>query len=411
MLNGNYALALRVIRRSKWQSFFTMFGIIAGIVSVVTIVSLGQGIKQQIVKQVNQLGNDLVTVRPGNVVTRDKDGDIVSVNPNYAYGFGSGSLNESDVEAVVGAKHVGQFSAASLLNSGASSGDVTYDNGFILGTDINFPDIINQKVEFGSYFTKGEESRQVAVIGKRVAEQLFKENVPIGQSLTIRGQEFIVRGVFEEFNSGLFGQGIDLNTGIYTPRTRLAEVAPESTQIVRVLVRPDEPKNTTKLVNDLNIKITKLHGGQKDFAVIRQEENIQVTGDILTKLTTLIAGIAGISLLVGGIGIMNIMLVSVSERTHEIGIRKAIGATNRQIRNQFMAEATMLGLIGGFWGIVLSYVANYFIRITTELKPVITIEIIVIASVVAIVEGIIFGTIPAIKAARKNPIDSLRISN
>lgn len=410
MFSGNYALAFRVIRRSKWQSFFTMFGIIIGIVSVVTIVSLGQGIKQQIVKQVNQLGSDLVTVRPGNVVTRDNSGNIVGVNPSYAYGFGSGTLNEDDVEAIVSAKHVDDFSAVSLLNSGASTGDTTFNNGFILGTDINFPSIINHKVEFGSYFTEGEESRQVAVIGKRVAEQLFKENVPIGQSLQIRGQEFIVRGIFEEFESNVFGQGIDLNSAIYTPRAILSEVAPDSTQLVRVLVRPDEPKNTVAMITDIDGKIAKLHGGQKDFAVIRQEETLEVTGDILTKLTSLIAGIAAISLLVGGIGIMNIMLVSVSERTHEIGIRKAIGATNRQIRNQFIAEATMLGLVGGFWGVILSYLANYIIRITTELKPVISWQILLIASAVAIAEGIIFGTIPAVKAARKNPIDSLRNS-
>lgn len=408
MFSGNYALALRVIRQSKWQSFFTMFGIIVGIVSVVTIVSLGEGIKQQVVKQVNQLGSDLVTVRPGNVVTRNKSGDITGVNPSYAYGFGSGTLNEEDVEAIVSSEHTADFSAISLLNSGASSGDTTFNNGFILGTDINFPAIINHKIEYGSYFSEGEESRQVAVIGKRVAEQLFKENVPIGQSLVIRGQEFIVRGIFEEFDSNVFGQGIDLNSGIYTPRAKLSEVAPGSTQLVRVLVRPDEPKNTTALITDVDSKITKLHGGQKDFAVIRQEETLQVTGDILTKLTGLIAGIAAISLLVGGIGIMNIMLVSVSERTHEIGIRKAIGATNRQIYSQFIAEATMLGLIGGIWGVILSYLANYIIRITTELKPVISWQILLLATVVAIAEGIIFGTIPAVKAARKNPIDSLR---
>ncbi len=408
MYSGNYSFALRIIRRSKWQSFFTMFGIIAGIVSVVTVISLGQGIKQQIVQQVSQLGSDLVTVRPGNVVTRDKNGDIVEVNPNYAYGFGSGSLSEDDVDAIASSDNLADFSAISLLNSGASSGDETYNSGFVLGTDVNFPSIINQEVEFGSYFTTGEQTRSVVVIGKRVAEQLFKENVPIGQSLTIRGQEFIVRGVFEEFASGILGQGIDLNSGIYAPRTQLNSVAPQSTQLVRVLVRPDQPANTDKLVKQIDTKITKLHGGQKDFAVIRQEETIQITGDILNKLTGLIAGIAAISLLVGGIGIMNIMLVSVSERTHEIGIRKAIGATNRQIRNQFMAEATMLGLIGGFWGIVLSYLVNYIIRITTELKPIILLEVIIFASVVAIIEGVIFGTIPAIKAARKNPIDALR---
>lgn len=408
MLSGNFALAWRIIKRSKWQSFFTMFGIIVGIVSVVSIVSIGEGIKNQVVKQVSHLGSDLVTVRPGNVVTRNSDGEIIKVNPNYSYGFGSGTLNEKDVSEIKATKNVKSFTTVSLLESGATVDKTQYNDGFILGTDNNFPVLLNQKIEFGSYFTEGEENRQVAVIGKRVAEKLFNENVPVGQSLNIRGQEFIVRGVFEEFGGNVFGQGIDLNRAIVVPRSILAEVSPNSTQIVRVLVKPNDPKNTTAVIKDLNNNLTRLHGGQQDFAVIRQEENLTVTSDILNKLTSLIAGVAAISLLVGGIGIMNIMLVSVSERTQEIGIRKAIGATNRQIRNQFMAEAMMLGLIGGFFGVAFSYLVNYLLRVTTNFHPSISIEVIGIATLVAVAEGVIFGTVPAVKAARKNPIDSLR---
>jgi len=133
-----------------------------------------------------------------------------------------------------------------------------------------------------------------------------------------------------------------------------------------------------------------------------------VTNDMLTLLTGFVASIAAISLLVGGIGIMNIMLVSISERTHEIGIRKAVGATNRQIRNQFMAEAIVLSLAGGIVGVVVSFFVNYMLRITTNFHPFITWQVVVIAAGVSIAVGIVFGTIPAVKAARKDPIEALR---
>ena len=162
-------------------------------------------------------------------------------------------------------------------------------------------------------------------------------------------------------------------------------------------------------MTQVNNALTASHGGQQDITVLRQDENLLVANDMLRLLTTFVTSIAAISLLVGGIGIMNIMLVSVSERTHEIGIRKAIGATNRQIRNQFMAEAVVLSFVGGIVGVVLSYLVNFILRIYTNFQPVITLPVIFAAVGVSLLVGITFGTIPAIKAARKDPIEALRI--
>jgi putative ABC transport system permease protein len=386
-----------------------MFGIVVGIVSVVTTVSLGEGIKRQVLSQTNHVGGNLLTVRPGNIVQRDKNNAITKVNPALAYGFGNGSLSESDITVVHKTEGVKDASPLSLLNAGVNSGTDRYGESFVLGTDYLFPSMVQQKVEFGSYFTAGEETRQVAVIGKRVAEQLFKENVPIGQTLSIRGQDFIVRGVFEEFNSITIGQGIDLNKAVFVPRTTLKEVADGATQIIQVLVRPEDEAKTNELMKDLSANLTRAHGGQVDTTILRQDENLTVTSDMLTLLTGFVASIAAISLLVGGIGIMNIMLVSISERTQEIGIRKAVGATNRQIRNQFMAEAIVLSFTGGVVGIIVSFVVNYFLRITTNFHPFITWQVVLVATGVSIAVGVVFGTIPAVKAARKDPIESLRL--
>lgn len=407
MFSGNYKLAWERVRTSKWHSMLTVFGIVVGIVSVITTVSLGEGIKRQVVNQVGHVGSDLITVRPGNFVTRDKTGAITRVDAAQAYGFGSGSLSEEDVTTIRQTSGVAEVSALNLLNTGLAADGATYNQGFVLGTDANLPTVLQQKVAFGSYFDGGEENRDVAVIGKRVAEQLFKENIPIGQSFTIRGRDYIVRGVFEEFGSTVLGQGIDLNKAVFIPRASLKDVVGDSAALAQVLVRPKKGQGAQTIAT-ISTSLTKAHGGQQDFTLLKQDENIMVASDMLELLTRFVASIAAISLLVGGIGIMNIMLASISERTHEIGIRKAVGATNRQIRNQFMAEAAVLGFVGGLVGVVFALATNFIIRVSTNLHPVITWPIVVIAVGVSLTVGVVFGTIPAVKAARKDPIEALR---
>jgi putative ABC transport system permease protein len=411
MYSGNFKLAIKTMRGSRWQSALTMFGIIVGIVSVITTVSLGEGIKRQVLGEINTVGSDLITIRPGNAVIRDKNGNIIKINPEYVYGFGSGSLSEQDTAVIKGVKGIKESSPLRLLNGSVKTENREYKEGFVLGTNPDLPSLLKQKVEYGIYFSKGEESRQVAVIGKRVAEELFQENVPVGQSLTIRGEDFIVRGVFEEFAPVTLGQGIDLNRAIFVPDLSLKNVAGEAAPVVRVLVRPDNPDNAKELATNISNAVEEAHGGQNDITVLRQDENLAVNSNVLNLLTGFVAAIAAISLLVGGIGIMNIMLVSVSERTREIGIRKAVGATNRQIRNQFMAEAITLSFIGGLFGIIISFAINFIIRVTSNLTPVITWPVVVIATGVAISVGVLFGTVPAIKAARKDPIESLRVGS
>jgi len=409
MYSGNLKLAYKTLKSSRWQSALTMFGIIVGIVSVITTVSLGEGIKRQVMGEVNRVGGDLITVRPGKGIKRDGNGVITRVSPEFIYGFGSGSLSEQDVAVVEGVKGVGGVSPLRHFTGSLQVEQREYNDGFVLGASSSLPELLQQKIEFGTYFSEGEENRQVAVVGKRVAENLFQENVPIGQSVSIRGTDFIVRGVFEEFNTTTLGQGIDLNQAVFVPNNALKDITDSAAPVVRVLARPQQPDQSKELASNIERALAAAHGGQHDTTVLRQDENLAITGDVLDILTGFVAAIAGISLLVGGIGIMNIMLVSVSERTYEIGIRKAVGATNRQIRNQFLSEAVVLSFLGGVFGVGLSFAVNFFIRVLTNLQPVITWPVVAIAAGVAIATGIIFGTIPAIRAARKDPIEALRI--
>lgn len=406
LLIRNIRLAITSLRSARWRSFLTMLGIIIGVVSVVTTVSIGEGIKQQVTKQINQLGPDLITIQPGRNVVRDDTGNINGVN--YLSIASAGSFSEADWKAVAKVDGTATVLPLNVVSGLPRVGERTMDGAVILGTTPAVPDMLNQKVEFGTFFHDGDTNKQVVVIGKRVAEQLFQENVPIGKSIQIRGQSFIVRGVFEEFPGSPLIGNTDYNTAIFMPYNTSKAIANERVEVYQVLVKPMEGKNGDQLINDLRSVLRTQRGGEEDFTVLKQAENLAVVSSLLNILTRFVAGVAAISLFVGGIGIMNIMLVLVGERTREIGVRKAVGATNHQIMTQFMTEAAVISVAGGFFGVLLSIVTNYILRITTNLTPVITLPIMFISVGVALLVGIVFGTTPAIRAARKDPIESLR---
>ncbi len=404
----NVKTATAILRSSKWRSLLTIVGIVIGIVAVATTISIGEGVKRQIVGQINYLGKDLITIKPGKIVERDSSGRITRVHIASNYGFGSGSLAESDIQVVGQTKHIKQVSPVTYLNSPVKHQDRTLSGSFVLGVGSSYPEMIQQKIEFGSGFSESEGQKHVAIIGKRVAETLFGENAPIGMTISVRGQDFIVRGVFEEFSGSLLSGGTDYNKGVFIPYQTSKQLAGGSIPIVQILARPDDSNKVNEVIGNLTNNLSMSRSGDEDFTILKQDENLAVTNNILNLLTGMIAGVAAISLLVGGIGIMNIMLVSVTERTKEIGIRKAIGATNRQIMSQFLTEATVLSVFGGIIGIVVTVVIVYGLHITTNLKPILTWQVVLFSALVTMIVGIVFGLAPAYKAARKNPIDALR---
>jgi ABC-type antimicrobial peptide transport system permease subunit len=395
---GNIKMALEAIRSAKWRSLLTCLGIVIGVVSVVTTVSLGEGVKQRIIAQINKAGSDLITVRPGRSIS----------TANLFSFFGTGSLTEADIrtiESTVGVKEAAPFV---YVNGFPRTNEREYKDALIIATNEKAPDMMNQKIAFGNFYAAGDAQRDVAVIGKRVAEQLFQENVPVGKLLTIRDQRFVVVGVFEEFDVSPLAPNADYNSAVFVPYEAGKQLSGGQAHIYQILARPHDPDATHRVANNINATLTSAHSGQTDFSVLKQEDTMALANEVLNMLTSFIAGIAGVSLVVGGIGILNIMIVSVTERTREIGVRKAVGATNNQIMGQFLTEAIVLSLTGGLIGILLSIVANFVLRISTNLTPVLTWPIMVIAVAVSVFVGIIFGIMPALKAARKHPIDALR---
>jgi putative ABC transport system permease protein len=402
--NGNVRMALSSLRRSRARSLLTMFGIIIGVTAVVTTISVGLGIKQQMKDQLNQLGSDIITVRPN---TTSKTGNYLSGTGVFA-GLGSSPLTQTDWTTV--GQTAGIKTAVPL---GIGSGFATVDNlrvdgGGVIATTDQLPSILNQPVRYGVFFDKQELDSHVVVIGSTVAEKLFQEDAPIGRTLSIRGQDFIVRGVFQEFSGNPLLLGADLNRAVFIPYETATSLSANTVPIAQIFARLQDPHTLGITQSTVQQNLNAAHAGQQDVVVLNRDQTLAVSAKSITLITELISGIAALSLLVGGIGIINIMLVSVTERTREIGIRKAIGATNRQILNQFLIEAAMLSAVGGVIGVLLSLLTIFILRVTTSLHPVINVSVVVIVPLLAWLVGVIFGVAPAVKAAHKDPIEALR---
>jgi putative ABC transport system permease protein len=403
---GNIKSAMASMRTSKWRTILTMMGVVVGITSVITIVSLGEGLKHQISDQINQLGKDVLTVRSGKLVNRKQSGAITNVNL-LAF-LSTSTLTSKDVDSISKLKSVDAVVPINFVTSSAKSDTVSSDNLFVVGTSPQMADVLHQKINYGAFFDQDGTDQDLAVIGDSVAHELFGELNPVGQTIHIQGANFIIRGVLAQTSGGLLSVAqTDFNTAVFIPSKAALELTNGHTNILQILVRSSSG-NLDETQNDIHAALFKNHEKQENFTVLRQYELLEIASSTVSIITNFISAIAAISLLVGGIGIMDIMLVSVSERTREIGVRKAIGATNRQILMQFLMEGSALSIGGGIIGIIIALIINQLLRLYTNLGPVVTLPIVILAFTVSVLIGIIFSVAPALKAARKHPIDALR---
>lgn len=406
MFSENIKMALGSIRSARARSFFTMLGIIIGVVSVVTIVSIGEGVKNRVSGQIGTLRENVLTVRPGKLVNRDASGAISGIN--FFSAQPTASLSDGDVKVLSELDSVDTIAPMSIVGAVPNANNKNYDEGLVIATSRDYPRISGQKVEFGSFFTSDESDNRSVIIGATVAERLFNEFVPVGQTLKIKDQEFIVRGVFEKLPSDPTNVGIDYNNALFIPREAARKLPDINPIIYQILLSPKDDTSTDKFVDEVNAAMRTNHGGRNDFTVLKADEALNVTDSVLDAITAAIVGIAAVALFVGGISIMNVMLVSVSERSREIGIRKAVGATDQQIQRQFLIESAVLSVWGALIGVFIAGAINITLLVATNLQPVITWQPVVASVIVSVAVGIIFGVIPAVKASRKDPIEALR---
>jgi len=401
MWSGNFKTAIGSLRLSKWRTIFTMLGIIIGISSVVTIVSLGEGLKHDITGQIHDLGGNVISVRPGKLVTS-------SNNLNFFALFSTSTLTPADVKNIRQLPSVEASVPIDFITSSVTADTKELDNIFVAGTTPELAKLLHQQVNYGEFITPDNEDQSFAVIGADVAQKLFREANPVGGTIKINGQDFIIHGVFKRTpNSFLSITQSDFNSSVFIPFQPALDLANGRDNILQILVKSKGTDQVPQAVAGITKVLKKAHA-QQDFTVLTQKDLLGLTDNVVNDVTGFIGAIAAISLLVGGIGIMDVMLVSISERTREIGIRKAVGATNRQILTQFLTEGLALTLGGGIIGIGISILINQLLRIYTSWKPIIDIWVVILAVGVSITVGLIFSIAPALKAARKDPIQALR---
>lgn len=407
IMRGNLRMALSGVRGAKWRSLLTMLGVIVGIVAVVTIVSIGDGVKRQVAGQLNEFGPDLITVRPG---APQKDPSVKdAATKDMLFGLGNSTgLSTHDADVVAKSPHVKLAAPLGVVPGNVQVDSTTFSSALVIATNRFMPEALNHEVAYGEFWNAKTETTLTAVIGHDVADDLFGEPVPLGRSFVFRDQRFLVRGVLAPFNGVPLSPTASFDDAIFIPSGVVADLTQNSSNFYVVLAKSDEQANMPEALSGITVGLKQAHGGQQDFSVLSPEQNVENSSDVVRMITMWITAIAAISLFIGGVGIMNIMLLSVSERMHEIGVRKAVGATSRQILSQFVLEATVLSVVGGVVGIVLSLATVGLLYAYTDLKPVISWQAIAIATGVSLAIGIVFGAVPAVKAASKDPIEALR---
>lgn len=396
-------VSLRALDRNKMRSFLTALGIIIGVGAVIAMVSIGQGAKLEVEERFESMGTNLLFIRPGSRSYMGRSG-------------GGGSytnLTEADARAILE-----NCDAVKLISPNVNSrAQVIYQNKnwntSIYGVGEKYPEIRNWDVETGSFFTESQirSAQKVAVLGSEVSQNLFEGADPIGQVIRVNKIPFRILGVLESKGEigGFFNRDDMIAIPYTTAQKRLLGIDHiQSIDVSAVSAsRTDEAMRQIEEVLRIRHKIAP--GAEDDFNVRDMSDIATSAAESTQILTILLGGIASISLLVGGIGIMNIMLVSVTERTREIGIRKAVGAKRRDILVQFLVEAMTLSLIGGVFGVTLGSIgARVVASLAEQLTTVVSGDIILLSTGVSAAVGLLFGIYPAFRAARLNPIDALR---
>jgi putative ABC transport system permease protein len=394
-------IALKALSRNKMRTMLTMLGMIIGVGAVITMVALGKGAQSTIEDQVKAAGTNMITVMAGNF----SQGGV-----RQGGGMAT-TLTVDDAQALRSVPGVEYLAAGVNSRAQLIAGNQNWSSQ-IQGTDVDLPLIRNWPMKYGAFFTSQDVSsaQKVAVLGQTVSDNLFGPEVdPTGQIIRVKNQPFKVIGVFSPKGSTGFGQ--DQDDAVYAPYTTVQKKLQGIQHINNVTISASTPETapvSAAIAETLRARHKLMGSDPDDFMVRTQEEMASVRTETTRTMTTLLAAIAGVSLLVGGIGIMNIMLVSVTERTREIGLRMAIGARGRDVLMQFLVEAIVLSLFGGLLGIGMGYAlsaaAERFLQWPTSIPP----NAIGMAFGFAAATGVFFGFYPAKKAAGLDPIEALR---
>ncbi|GEA14282.1 multidrug ABC transporter substrate-binding protein [Moorella sp. E308F] len=394
------AVAWRGLMANKMRSLLTMLGIIIGVAAVIVMVSIGQGATAQVTERIARMGSNILMIRPGTGF-----GPVRGA-------AGIESLTLKDAQAIAGLPLVQNVAPEVNQEVTAAAGSQTWST-TVKGTSASYPKIRNLETAVGSFFTEedSEEARQVAVLGPTVEANLFPDgSSAVGRTITLNNLRFTVVGVLKAQGGGMGGQ--DQDDMIYIPITTAQQRFSGSRNVQVINVQARDAGSLATVEEEITALLRQRHRlsdqEEDDFNIQNMTAIMETVEETTKTMTLLLAGVAAVSLLVGGIGIMNIMLVSVTERTREIGIRMAVGATGGAILSQFLIEALVLSLAGGIIGMLAGFTGSRLVAVLAGWPAVIAPASILLAIGFSALVGIFFGYYPARRAATANPIEALR---
>jgi putative ABC transport system permease protein len=401
-----FLVALRGLAANRLRTALTMLGIVIGVAAVIAMTSIGEGAQRRVTKQITRLGTNLVFVFP----RRPTPTELVGLSGR------SDGLVTADADAIAAEVPgvVAQAPTISITPGTATRLDRAFD-GSIEGTTPSYAAVRNFRVERGRFLTQADldEWRQVTVIAADVVEALFPDGAdPIGQEIRVSGERFVVVGVMEPKGQVFF---TNFDEKIFIPMTTASKRLTGNTRVSSIQVEARSAEVVAETRAAVEALLDKRHQGVPDYRIRSQDEFLTTLRQTITTFHLLLGGIAAISLLVGGIGIMNIMLVSVTERTREIGVRKAVGATRGDVMRQFLIEAVAISAVGGMAGILVGVgLGEVVARLLSEGLPgdpwesVVSVSAVGIAVTFAVGVGVVFGLYPAARAAALDPVEALR---
>ena len=398
--------AIESLRANRMRTFLTILGVVIGISSIVVIFALSGGANSIIQDQIKSGGGTIAVVRPKDISSSNKNIiNSVATSQNFL----QSSLQEDDFRNISKIKNIIATAPLASFNSKIKGDDKEITTNILASTP-NLDQITGIKVAKGEFITNSSNAR-TAVIGYQTAVSLFGSPHALGKYISIKGENFLIIGILEKQSSIVNFSNIDFDNTIILNYDEVKNIMGSSPQIQQINIKFNTINNSDIVQHNIEEVMRNSHKGEIDYEILIGKNITHSSSDLISMGSAILALVASISLIVGGIGIMNIMLVNVSERTREIGIRKALGANNNQILLQFLIESLIISSVGGFFGYLLGYSFSFAVSIFLPVLPVISWQIMALAAGLSIIIGIIFGMYPAIRAARKDPIESLRYYN
>lgn len=401
MNREQFRIAVANLRANRARTLLTTLGVIIGVASITLVLALGDGVRQAVEHQVDRLDGNVIIVKPG----RTDSGMVGAYNPyNTAM---TTTLTERDYSTVSKLPNIRDIAPVMILNGSLKDSDGDTKHAPIIATSDSLVTIFGLKIRSGQ-FIDSQTSRDTVVIGQQLALDLFGMDEAMGQSVLVKGRPHTVIGIIKNTKTPINISGIDLDQAAYVSLDDGKSFNQGIAQIQQLALSVDDTSKIADTTKQVDAAILKNHAGEQDFTALAGTDIAKYSNSFFSSLITITTIVSIITLIVSGIGVMNIMLVGVTERTREIGIRKALGATDQHIMGQFLVESLIMCISGGIIGIIVAYAAAFFIGSELYFQPSLNPLIFATGFGLALGVGVIFGLYPAVKAARKDPIESLR---